>query len=99
MNSSGLRQAAFVVITAAYFGVWIVIFWPTIVMAIQVGEIGSLGPLAIVLGLGVAVALLLPMSDPLGGRRWVTIGLLALLVGVAAFALIGLGITQNPWAT
>lgn len=68
MNGSALRQATFAVITAAYFGFWIVIFWPTIVMAIQAADISSLGLLGLLLGFGVAVGLLLPMSGSRGGR-------------------------------
>jgi hypothetical protein len=91
LNGSALRQAAFVVITATYFGLWIAIFWPTIATAVQARDIGSLRPLAIILGLGVAVALLLPMSGSRGGvPRWVTIGLLTLLVVIAAVVWIGL---------
>jgi hypothetical protein len=68
MSGSSLRQATFAVITAAYFGVWIVIFWPTIAMAVETRDVGSLRPLAILLGIGVAVALLLPMSGSSAAR-------------------------------
>jgi hypothetical protein len=100
MNGSALRQATFAVITAAYVGFWIVIFWPSLFVAIQTGDVGSVRPLAIMLGLGVAVALLVPMPGSRGGvRRWITIGLLAVVLGVAAFGWIGLGAIQHPWTT
>jgi predicted membrane-bound mannosyltransferase len=68
MSGSALRQATFAVITAAYFGVWILIFWSTIVAAVEARDVGSLRPLAILHGIGVAVALLLPMSGSSAGR-------------------------------
>jgi hypothetical protein len=57
------RQLTFAAITTAYIGFWLYLFWPTIALAVEKGDVGSLGAPAVIIGLVCAVAVLMPMSS------------------------------------
>jgi hypothetical protein len=64
------RQLIFAAITTAFTCFWLYIFWPTIVMAVIGRDVSHLGVPAALIGLGCAVAVLMPMSpDPRRRRR------------------------------
>ena len=96
-----VRQLAFAAITAAYAGFWIVTFWPSIALAAQTHDYGSLGPLSALLALGAVVALLMPMSGSRrDGRRWLLIALVVVFLAVVAFVQTALVLnTAGPITT
>ena len=85
------RQLTFAAITSAYIGFWLYLFWPTIALAVEKRDLGNLGAPAVVIGLGCALAVLMPMSSdrPRSHRSLLLLALLAAAIaGLLVFIVL-----------